>query len=444
MATTPRPEHAPLTPADAPKAHVSSYYAASANASPARPALRGEIETDVCVVGGGFSGLSAALHLASAGHAVHLLEGARIGWGASGRNGGQIVNGLNAGLDTIAKRYGRETSNFVGTLVQEGAGIIKGFIADHDIDCDLKQKNVYVAFNSRQMRALEARQRLWRQHGMDDHELLDRDSLRQHVVSPLYAGGMVDHSGGHLHPLNLALGEAAALESLGGRIHEGSRVIRIENEDGIRPVAVTATGRVTCRTLVLCGNAYLGKTVPAFETRIMPVSTQVMATEPLPEETARALLPSDACVEDVRYILDYYRLSADRRLLFGGGSVYGGTDPDDVEAKLRPNMERVFPELRGIPVTHAWSGNFALSFSRVPQLGRLGPATWFAMGYSGHGVTGSHLFGRLLAEGIDGRRERFDRLAALPWYPFPGGQRFGAAYSTVGSWWYGFRDKVGL
>jgi len=176
----------------------------------------------------------------------------------------------------------------------------------------------------------------------------------------------------------------------------------------------------------------------------MPVSTQVMATEPLGDDLANEILPSDSCVEDVRYILDYYRLSADKRLLFGGGTVYGGTDPSDVEAKLRPNMEKVFPQLKSVKITHAWSGNFALSFSRVPQLGQLGDNTFFAMGYSGHGVTGSHLFGRLLSEAVCGNRSRFDRFATLPWYPFPGGQRFRAPYSTVGSWWYGMRDAVGL
>lgn len=430
-------------------AHAPSWYAATANASPARPALPGDTEADVCVVGAGFSGLSAALHLAKAGRRVTVLEGARVGWGASGRNGGQIVNGLNASLETIARRYGEDTAVFVGSLLQEGARIIRGFVAEHDIRCDLKERNVYVAFDARQMRLLEAKQILWRRHGMDDHELLDRDALRAHVVSPLYVGGMVDHSGGHLHPLNLALGEAAALESLGGTIHEDTRVSSLEGERGERPVVVTTRGRVTCRTLVLCGNAYLGDAVPALAPRVMPVSTQVMATAPLPEELARELLPSDACVEDVRYILDYYRLGTDpgtgaRPLLFGGGTVYGGTDPANVEAKLRPHMEKVFPKLRGIAVTHAWSGNFALSFSRVPQLGRLGPNTFHAMGYSGHGVTGSHLFGRLLAEAIEGDTARFERFAALPWIPFPGGQRFRAPYSTVGSWWYALRDRIGL
>ena len=246
-----------------------------------------------------------------------------------------------------------------------------------------------------------------------------------------------------MHPLNLALGEAAALEKLGGVIHEQTPMQSIESEDA-NPLVHTLHGTVSCNTLVICGNAYLGKSVPALAPRVMPVSTQVMATEPLGDDLARELLPSDSCVEDVRYILDYYRLSADKRLLFGGGTVYGGTDPANVEAKLRPNMEKVFPSLASVKVTHAWSGNFALSFSRVPQLGKLGANTYFAMGYSGHGVTGSHLFGRILSEAISGNTERFNRFEQLPWYPFPGGQRFGAHYSTVGSWWYGLRDKVGL
>lgn len=423
--------------------HTDSYYAASANPAPQRPALSATIEADVCVIGGGFSGLSAALHLSEQGRQVTLLEGAQIGWGASGRNGGQIVNGLNASLDTIGKRYGSQTADFVGGLVQEGASIIRSNIETHNIQCDLKSKNIYVAFNARQMRDLEAKQALWKRHGMDEHEMLDKAALQQHVGTDIYCGGMVDHSGGHLHPLNLALGEAAALEKLGGTIYEQTRVTRIDSIE-TQPVVITDLGSVKCKTLVICGNAYLGKSVPALAPRVMPVSTQVMATEPLPEDLASRLLPTDSCVEDVRYILDYYRLSADRRLLFGGGTVYGGSEPQDVEAKLRPNMEKVFPELTGVKVTHAWSGNFALTFSRVPQLGRLGPQTYFAMGYSGHGVTGSHLFGRLISEAIGGNPERFDQFAKLPWYPFPGGQRFRAPYSTVGSWWYGLRDAVGV
>ncbi len=423
--------------------HTSSYYAASANPTPERPALQHDISADVCIVGAGFTGLSTALHLAELGQSVVVLEGARAGWGASGRNGGQIVNGFNAGLDGVKKRFGEQTARFLGEQVQDGARVIRRFIADYNIQCDLKPLNLYAAFNTRQMQALRDKQALWKSYGMDDHEILDAHTIQDHVRTERYVGGMLDRSGGHLHPLNLALGEAAAFEKLGGIVHEQTRVINVDNIDN-DPVVITENGKVRCEKLVLCGNAYLGSSVPELSARVLPVSTQVMATEPLSDDLAQSILPSDACIEDVRYILDYYRLSADKRLLFGGGTVYGGKDPADVEAKLRPNMEALFPQLKSIGVDYAWSGNFALSFTRVPQMGQLGPNTFHAMGYSGHGVTGSHLFGKVLADALCGDTDAFSRFAQIPWRPFPGGQRFRAPYSTVGSWWYGFKDRVGL
>lgn len=198
------------------------------------------------------------------------------------------------------------------------------------------------------------------------------------------------------------------------------------------------------RYVVLCGNAYLGKVIPALTARVMPVSTRIIATEPLGYDLANEIMPTDLCVEDVRYILDYFRLSADNRLLFGGGTVYGGTDPKDIVAKLSPNMEKVFPQTQGIQIDYAWSGNFALSFSRVPQLGQLQENVLFAHGYSGHGVTGSHLFARVLSEAIDGNTARFYVFAKLPWVPFPGGRLLRVPYSAMGSWWYGFRDAAGV
>ena len=368
---------------------------------------------------------------------------ARGGWGASGRNGGQIVNGLNASLQTIRKRYGQDTANFVAGLVQEGGEIIRERVRTYDIQCDLKEKNIFTGLTSAHMKELEERQTLWKSYGIDNQELLDKNALRAHINSDLYEGGLIDHSGGHMHPLNLALGEAAAFEKLGGTIYEMSPVTDVDTE-AAKPVVKTAKGKMFCKTLVLCGNAYLGHVVPTLTSRVMPVSTQVMATKPLGEALAHSLLPQDACVEDIRYILDYYRLSGDKRMLFGGGTVYGGSDPRDIEAKLRPNMEKVFPQLKGIQIDYAWSGNFALSFSRVPQMGRLGNNTYFAHGYSGHGVTGSHTFGRILSEAIDGDLTRFDVFDNIPWYPFPGGRVFRVPYSVMGSWWYALRDRLGV
>lgn len=423
--------------------YVESYYSASRNSAPDRTSLKGELTTDICVVGGGYSGLSAAITLAEKGYKVTLLEAKQIGFGASGRNGGQIVNGLNASLESIQTRFGGEKAKFFGTLLQEGNRLIRERVERYGIDCDLKDKNAYVAFTDKHMSELEAKQALWRKHGMDDHELLDKQALSAHVKTDAYVGGMIDHSGGHMHPLNLALGEAAALESIGGVIFENSPVEHIDYT-GKKPTVRSSKGAIKSDHVVICGNAYLGKVVPALTPRVLPVSTQVMATKPLGEERARELLPSDICIEDCRYILDYYRLSADKRLLFGGGTVYGGADVSDVIKKLTPNMEKIFPSMKGVKIDYAWNGNFALSFTRVPQMGQLAPHTWFAHGYSGHGVTGSHLFGKVLGEAIDGNMSRFDVFARLPWVPFPGGRMFGAHYSTVGSWFYALRDKFGF
>jgi gamma-glutamylputrescine oxidase len=423
-------------------AYPASYYAASAHAAPPRPPLRGEIAPEVCIVGAGYTGLSAGIALAERGHKVVVLEAARVGWGASGRNGGQIVNGLNAGLATIAARYGEATAGLVASVVQEGGAIIRERVARYAIDCDLKVGNIFTALTAAQMRELEARQALWRRYGHDNFELVDRAGLRAHVGSDLYAGGMIDRTGGHMHPLNLALGEAAALEELGGVIHEASPVTGVEDVAG-RPVVRTARGAVRPKALILAGNAYLGHAVSELENRVMPFSTQMIATEPLGAAAAE-ILPTDMAVEDVRYVLDYYRLSADGRLLFGGGTVYGGTDPADIRAKLVPNLAKVFPRLADARVDFAWSGNCAISFSRVPQLGRLGANTYFAQGYSGHGVVGSHLFGRILAEAVHGDRARFDVFERVPWIPFPGGRRLAVPYAVLGSWWYGLRDRLGV
>ncbi len=422
--------------------YPDSYYAASAHPAPERPALRGEIAPEICIVGGGYTGLSAAIDLAEKGHQVTLLEANRIGWGASGRNGGQIVNGLNASLETITRRYNKATADFVGTVVQEGGRIIRERVAKYGIECDLRDGNIFTAFTAKQMAELEGKQKLWRTHGHDNFEMLDRAAVRTHIGTDAYLGGMLDRTGGHMHPLNLALGQAAAFERLGGVIHESTPVTAIEDISG-QPVLRTAQGIVRPRILILGGNAYLGGVVPELDTRIMPFSTQMIATEPLGERGAE-LLPTGMCVEDLRYILDYYRLSADGRLLFGGGTVYGGTDPADIRAKIVPNLEKIFPFLRGTRIDFAWSGNCAISFSRVPQMGRLGTNTYFACGYSGHGVVGSHLFGRILAQAVDGDRSRFDVFERVPWIPFPGGRRFRVPYSMIGSWWYGLRDRLGV
>lgn len=423
--------------------HTGSYYAASAHAAPLRRSLDGDIEIDICIIGGGFSGLSTALHLVESGYQVVLLEASRIGWGASGRNGGQIVNGFSRDLIAIEQRYGKAAACAIGEMSLEGGSIIRERIETYDIRCDLKAGNVFAAFSSKQMRGLEAVRDNWQRHGHDGLQMLDRDEIRHHVNTENYIGGMLDRRGGHIHPLNLCLGEAAAFESLGGKIYEQSAVTGIA-ANGDRQSVQTDAGSVLAAKVVVCGNAYLGKVVPQISNKIMPVSTQIVTTEVLGEKLCHELMPAQTCIEDCNYMLDYYRMTADHRLLFGGGSTYGGAEPDNIINKLRPKLEQTFPALKGIDIDYAWSGNFALTMTRIPHFGQIGDDIYFIQGYSGHGVTASHLAGRLIAEAIDGKPARLEHFSGLPFYPLPGGRLFRVPLSVIGSWWYIARDKLGF
>ncbi|NRD75061.1 FAD-binding oxidoreductase [Shewanella sp. VB17] len=422
--------------------HVASYYAASANNTVEREPLADHISSDVCVIGAGYTGLSTALHLAELGLSVTVLEAARIGWGASGRNGGQIVNSFSRDIDAIEKVVGKERGKMFGEMAFEGARIIKDVIHKYHIQCDLKHGGLFAALNSKQMQHLTAQKKLWEKHGhVDQLELLDGNDIRLCVNSERYIGGLLDKSGGHIHPLNLALGEAAAVESLGGKIFENSAAIRIEQ--GANPLIVTAKGSVKAKFVVIAGNAYLNNIMPELQAKSMPCGTQVLTTEPLSDDLANHLLPQDHCVEDCNYLLDYFRLSADKRLIYGGGVVYGGRDPANIEAIIRPKMLATFPQLTGVKIDFAWTGNFLLTLSRLPQVGRIGGNIYYSQGCSGHGVTYTHLAGKILAEAIHGQATRFDAFSHLPHYPFPGGHMLKVPFSAIGAWYYTMRDKLG-
>jgi gamma-glutamylputrescine oxidase len=420
---------------------TGNYYWATAEPAPDRPPLSGARRADICIVGAGFTGLSAGLELAERGYSVVIVDSQAVGWGASGRNGGQLINGYSRGLDAIGRRYGADTGRALGAMALEGAAIIRDRVQRLGIDCSLVDGNFVAAFDARQMRALEHEASVSARFG-HSVQLVDRDGLANIVATDRYVGGLLDPVGGHFHPLAYLRGEALAFERAGGTIHEGSRAVRIE-EGNAGAAVVTDAGRVDASSVLLCGNAYLGDTAPDLTARVMPVSSQVLATEPL-GLAAAALLPANYCVEDANYILDYYRRTADHRLLFGGGVVYGGRDPADIVARLRPSLERLFPALKGVGVDYAWSGNFALTLTRIPQVGRLSPHVLFSHGDSGHGVTTTQLLGRLLAEAIRGQQERFDAFATLPYFPFPGGRRFRVPLTMLGAWYYALRDRLGI
>ncbi len=324
----------------------------------------------------------------------------------------------------------------------EGGRIIRERVARYGIQCDLKDGGVFAAITPRQLGHLQAQKQLWERYGNDRLELLDARRIREVVGSERYVGGLLDMSGGHIHPLNLALGEAEAVCSLGGTIHEQTPATKIER--GAQPLVHTPHGQVRANFVVIAGNAYLGDLVPELAAKSMPCGTQVIATEPLSDELAHSLLPQDYCVEDCNYLLDYYRLSADKRLIYGGGVVYGARDPADIESIIRPKMLRTFPQLRQVKIDYAWTGNFLLTLSRLPQVGRLGDNIYYSQGCSGHGVTYTHLAGKVLAEALRGQAERFDVLAGLPHYPFPGGRLLRVPFTALGAAYYQLRDRLGV
>ncbi len=419
-----------------------SYYAATANMTKERPALQEAKQTDVCVIGAGYTGLSTALFLLEKGFSVTVLEAAKVGFGASGRNGGQIVNSYSRDLDSIERSVDSSAAKLIGQMAFEGGRIIRERVARYNIQCDLKDGGVFAALSQKQMHHLEAQKALWERYGYHQLELLDEQGIKRVVASDRYIGGMLDKQGGHIHPLNLALGEAVAVESLGGVVYENSPAVRIER--GEQPLIHTPTGNVRAKFVVVAGNAYLGDLMPELAAKSMPCGTQVIATEPLDEELARSLLPQDYCVEDCNYLLDYYRLSADKRLIYGGGVVYGARDPADIESIIHPKMLKTFPQLAKVRIDYAWTGNFLLTLSRLPQVGRLGNNIYYSQGCSGHGVTYTHVAGKVIAEALSGQAERFDAFASLPHYPFPGGQRFQAPLSALGALYYSLRDRLGF
>lgn len=423
--------------------HVGSYYAATANAHEPWPELQESVQCDVCIIGGGFTGLSSALFLTEAGYDVVLLEAAKIGFGASGRNGGQVVNSYSRDVDVIEQRYGKDVAKMLGNMMFEGAEIIRDRIDRYAIACDYRPGGIFAALNQRQMGHLRSQKASWERYGNHDLELLDERAIRREVATDRYVGGLLDKRGGHLHPLNLALGEAEAIRRHGGRIYEQSAALEVKYGEPHR--VKTAKGEVTATFVIFAGNAYLPSQLePRLSRKSMPCGSQIITTEPLSRDQALGLLPNNHCVEDCNYLLDYFRLTADNRLLYGGGVVYGAREPDDIEALIRPKLLRTFPQLKEVKFSHRWSGNFLLTLSRMPQFGQIEKNAFFMQGDSGHGVTFTHLSGRLIAEVLRGQAERFDAFAKLPHLPFPGGRRFKVPLTAMGAVWYALRDRLGV
>lgn len=421
--------------------HAPSYYAATATPWPLSPVLSGEADCDVCVVGGGLSGVSTALNLAEQGLRVILLEGAQIGFGASGRNGGQVIAGYAAEMDLVRRQLGEQGARQLWQMSLEAIDIIEQRVVRHAIACDWTRGFCNVAVKPAHMAGLRDWQQTLADHYHYPHcELWGREQLAAVLGSSRYQGGLFDPLSGHLHPLNYLLGLAQAARAAGVTIYENSPVLAFRG--GEAPLVQCEQGRVRCRQLVLAGNAYLGKLAPALNQRIMPVGTYVIATEPLGKERAHGLIANRMAVCDTNFVLDYYRLSADHRLLFGGKVSYSGREPRQLAQAMRADMLRVFPQLHDVRVDYAWGGFCDITLNRAPDFGRLAPNIYYAQGFSGHGVAITGLAGKIIAEAIGGDDSRLAIFERLRHRTFPGGTLLRTPALVLGMAWFRLRDYL--
>jgi gamma-glutamylputrescine oxidase len=420
-----------------------SYYAASVASlpQPIRAPLEGSVTADVVVLGAGIAGCSAALHLAQRGYRVVVLEARFVGYGASGRSGGQTIFGLAASQQTIVAQVGQQNARRLFDFSVEALDLTQSLIRDHAIDCDYHANHIHAAIKPRQVDELEQwADELHQQYGYSSPRMLDRAALAEHLRSDRYLAGLIDPRSGHLHPLKFTQGVARAAETAGAVIHENSEVLRYQ--DGAQVRVHTAQGTVTAQHLVLCGNAYIGRVAPKLARRILGIGTYIIATEPLGEERMRSLLPSNAAVADINWILDYFRRSDDHRMLFGGRVSYSSVQPLQLAESMRKRMVRVFPSLADAKVGYAWGGYLDITMSRAPDFGRLAPNVFYLQGFSGHGVTLTGLAGKLVAEAVAGTAERFDVFTRIPHRDFPGGPLFRRPSLVAAMLYYRLRDLL--
>ncbi|MDO8958813.1 MAG: FAD-binding oxidoreductase [Rhodocyclaceae bacterium] len=421
----------------------SSYYEATVVRPLSRAPLSGRIAADVCVVGGGYAGLSAALELAERGYTVALLEAQQVGWGASGRNGGQALVGFGfAGQEAIEVQLHAMDARRAWDISVEALQLLHARIDQHAIECDYVPGQLSLAVNARKARALKA----WVEHVARAYDyplhFISPDEVGNWIASERFHAGAFDPQSGHLHPLKFCLGLAAAARTANVRIFENSAAIRIER--GANPVVITTAGEVSCRFVVLAGNVYLGefgkRVAPELMPRIMPVGTYIIATAPMDKARADALIRQRAAAFDTNLVLDYFRVTADHRLLFGGGESYSTATPRNLAGRMRQRMLAVFPQLADLPVPYVWGGFVDITMNQAPDFGRLGSNIYYLQGFSGHGLALAVMAGKLVAETIAGQAERFDLLSRIKHHAFPGGALLRTPALVLGMLYYRLRE----
>ncbi|MEK9807814.1 MAG: FAD-binding oxidoreductase [Halieaceae bacterium] len=422
--------------------HVDSWYAASAGAAPFYTPLKGGTDADVCIIGAGYTGLSSAIHLAERGYKVVVLEANRVGWGASGRNGGHVGTGQRADQSSLEKWVGTETAGSLWQLGLDAVDLVCELVETHHIDCELGVGNLHMAAKASHALDLEHEvNQLTRDYGYTKASYLNREELAELTSASGMHGGMLDMGARHLHPLKYAHGLARVASSLGVTIYEQSPAVKWRDNAQVR--VDTQQGSVTAKALVLACNGYLGKLAPTIAGNIMPINNFVIATEPLSPEQQRAVTRDNHSLSDSLFVINYWKLSGDGRLLFGGGENYTSRFPKDIKGFVRPYMLNIYPELADVKIDYGWGGTLGITMNRMPDFGRIGSRIFYAQGFSGHGVPTATMAGKLLAAAFDGDSEKFNLMALVPTHRFPGGTLLRWPGLVAGMLYYSLLDKLG-
>lgn len=420
---------------------VTSYYADSLDRQLAYPPLLGDQPADICIVGAGYTGLSSALHLAERGYSVIVIEAESVGFGASGRNGGHVGIGQRKDQYYLEKQFGQDIARGLWDMGLEAVETVKQLIEKHRIDCDLKQGILHLAHRRKYCSELEEEvEHLRDQYQFEQMEYIEAGALPSFLDSQAYYGAQWDKASLHLHPLKYLKGLAEAATSAGVTIHEHSRVLSYSEGSSIQ--VCTAGGTVTAKELVLACNGYIEKLEPRINGYIMPINNFVLATEPLSDALAEAVSAQDTAMQDTRFVINYWKLSADNRLIFGGGENYRRGFPSDIKGFVRKYMLQIYPQLENTQIDYGWGGTLAITLNRMPHFGRIGDNIWHLQGYSGHGVPTATFAGKLIAEAISGKLERFDLISNLPTRKFPGGTLLRWPGMVAGMLYFALRDRM--
>ncbi len=423
---------------------LNSYYHATANQQLAFPVLDKNSKVDVCIIGGGYSGLNTALELQQKGIEAVILEAETVAFGASGRNGGQVHAGLRLTASELITMFGEAKAKELWALSEEAKEILLSRLRQYHIQCDYQPGLLVAAAKSSHLPCLledvEVAQKIF---GYPHARFLKKEEIQEIVASKNYCGGMIDSGAGHLHPLNYALGLAAACQKNGIKIYEKTRVIEVKRTDsGSGYVIRSLQGEIHAKKVVMCCNAYLFKLQKKLASRIMPIVNFILATEPLGIEKAQQLIKQNLAICDTKFVVNYYRFSKDYRLIYGGGETYTNHPPHNMKEFVRKFMLRTFPQLEDIKIDYAWGGKLAITTTRLPDIGQLFPGFYYAHGYSGQGLSMTGLAGRLIAEAITGELKRFNLIASLPNQPFPGGTLLRWPLQVAAMLWFSLRDKL--